>query len=309
MPDIFWKSINETVLLEPKPFASEAEFEDYLVKNTKILGDIFILSKQTTSGTGKDRSDIIGIDNDNNVVLIELKNEVVKEEIIPQVLRYAIWAKTHPDSLKALWLQCKDKPDELKIEFDNLSIKIMIIAPTISRSVPQFVGEIKYPVELVEINRYQSGADEFVLVNPLEFEPEGKIKTTKTGLVTYSREWYEENLGRNKDSIEPFFNIVEKIDRLVTKKGWDVKKKLNKWYIGWKSGFFNVFGVIWIGTKSFGIFFKIDEQELKNIRIPIKPLRYESQWSQVLYKIDSEDYDIETLLPLFEASLKNITGR
>lgn len=54
MPDIFWKSENDTVILEPKPFKSENEFEDYLVNNTKILGDIFILSKQQSSGTGKD---------------------------------------------------------------------------------------------------------------------------------------------------------------------------------------------------------------------------------------------------------------
>ena len=92
MPDIFWKSQNETVILEPKPFKSEDEFEDYLVNNTKILGDI-ILSKQTRSGTGSDRSDIIGIDNDNNIVLIELKNDNVREDIISQVLRYVYGLK------------------------------------------------------------------------------------------------------------------------------------------------------------------------------------------------------------------------
>jgi hypothetical protein len=127
MPDIFWKSGNETVILEPKPFKSEDEFEDYLVRNTKILGDIFILSKQTRSGTGSERPDIIGIDNDNNIVLIELKKENVREDIISQVLRYALWAETHPDSIQSLWLQCKDKPDELSINFDNLSIKIMTV--------------------------------------------------------------------------------------------------------------------------------------------------------------------------------------
>ena len=309
MPDIFWKSGNETVILEPKPFKSEDEFEDYLVRNTKILGDIFILSKQTRSGTGSERPDIIGIDNDNNIVLIELKKENVREDIISQVLRYALWAETHPDSIQSLWLQCKDKPDELSINFDNLSIKIMIIAPSINRSVSRFVGKVTYPIELIEINRYQSKGDEFVLVNPLETEPDAKIKAVKVGQVTYTREWYEENLGRNKDSIDPFFETVEKIDELVAKKGWDVKKKLNKWYVGWKYGSFNVFGVIWIGTKSFAIFFKIDEEALKTINVPIKPLRYESQWSQALYKVDSDNYDVKALLPLFEASLKNITGQ
>jgi hypothetical protein len=309
MPEIFWKSQNDTVILEPKPFNSEDEFEDYLVNNTKILGDIFILSKQTRSGTGNERSDIIGIDNDNNIVLIELKNEKVREDIISQVLRYALWAETHPDSLQSLWLQCKDKPDELAINFENLSIKIMVIAPSINPSVARFVDKVTYPIELVEINRYQSKGEEFILVNPLEAEPEAKIKPVKIGQVNYTKKWYEENLGRNKDSIDPFFETVEKIDNLVSKKGWDVKKKLNKWYIGWKYGSLNVFGVTWIGTKSFAIFFKIEEEALKTIDVPTKPLRYENQWSQAIYKVDSDNYDVEALIPLFEASLKNITGQ
>jgi len=309
MPDIFWKSGNETVILEPKPFNSEDELEDYLVKNTKILGDIFILSKQQRSGTGRERPDIIGIDRENNIVLIELKKENVREDIILQVLRYVRWAETHPDSIKSLWLQCKNKPDELSINFDNLSIKIMIIAPSINRSVSWFVDEVKHPIELIEINRYQSKGDEFVLVNPLETEPDAKIKAVKVGQVTFTREWYEKNLGRNKDSINPFFETVEKIDELVAKQGWDVKKKLNKWYVGWKYGYLNVFGVIWIGTKSFAIFFKITEEALKTINAPVRPLRYESQWSQALYKVDADNYDVAVLLPLFEASLKNITGQ
>jgi len=53
----------------------------------------------------------------------------------------------------------------------------------------------------------------------------------------------------------------------------------------------------------------VEEETLKTINLPIKPLRYENQWSQALYKVDSDNYDVEVILPLFEASLKNITGQ
>lgn len=309
MPNIFWKSNSGTVILEPEPFQTEDDFESYLVKNTDILGDIFILSKQTPSGTRSERSDIIGVDKDKNIVLIELKNVPVKEDIISQVLRYALWAETNPDSLKSLWLQSKDKPDELEMKFDNLNIKIMIIAPSIHRSVLRFVGKVTYQIDLVEINRYKAkGGDEFVVVNPLEAEPETKIKAVKTGKIDFSKQWYIDN-GRNKESVEVFYKTIDKIDKLVKKQGWNLVKKFNQSYVGWKYGFFNVFGIYFIGTKSFALFFKIDLNDLNNIQVPVELLRYEKQWSQALYKVDSDNYNVEELLPLFEASLKKITGQ
>lgn len=91
---------NKLIPAVKKPFQTEAELEKYLMNTREIFSDIFILKRQVN--TGKDIPDIIGIDRDNNIVIIENKNVAVTEDILPQILRYAIWAETNPDSIKAM---------------------------------------------------------------------------------------------------------------------------------------------------------------------------------------------------------------
>jgi len=74
-------------------------------------------------------------------------------------------------------------------------------------------------------------------------------------------------------------------------------------------GFPNVFGINWVGTKSFCLFFKLPKNISEKIKISgIKPYRYDEQWNQVLYKVEGKDYSVQKLMPLFEASYKHITG-
>ncbi|MDO8281026.1 MAG: hypothetical protein Q7U10_00120 [Thermodesulfovibrionia bacterium] len=249
---------------------------------------------------------MIGVDKEGNVVIIEMKNGGVDENIIPQVLRYAIWAETNPDSIKALWLECKDKPEDININWDGLSIKIIIIAPSIKLNVLKSVNKINYEVELLEINKFAIGGDEFILVDKLEPETPKSLRVTR-GREIYDKEFYLENY--NNDSVATFFHTIDKVDKIVKSKGWKLDKKLNKGYAGFKYGFPNVFGITWIGTKTFCIFFKLSKNIADKIKIPgLKPYRYEDPWNQVLYKVEGKDYDLRKLMPLFEASYKYITG-
>lgn len=307
MPNLFWKNKNkETLNVVATPFKSEEEFETYIYGTKEILGDIFILKRQIRASTGHDIPDMIGIDNENNVVIMEMKNGEVDESIIPQVLRYAIWAETNPDSIRALWLECKDKPEDMSINWDGLSVKIIIIAPAIKLSVLKTVNKINYEVELLEINKFAVGDNEFILVDKLEPENRQSIKITR-GLGVYDRDFYLKNY--NNESVEVFFHTINKVEKLVKEKGWKLDKKLNKGYVGFKYGFPNVFGINWVGSKTFCIFFKLPKSTADKIKIPgTKPYRYEEQWNQVLYKVEGKDYEIHKLMPLFEASYKYITG-
>jgi hypothetical protein len=270
------------------------------------LGDIFIIKRQIRASSGHDIPDMIGIDKENNVVIIEMKNGEVNEDVIPQVLRYAIWAEANPDSIKALWLECKDKPEDMNINWDGLSIKIIIIAPAIKLSVLKTVNKINYEVELLEINKFAVKDNEFILVDKLEPEDRPAARTTR-GLGIYDREFYLENY--NNKSVDVFFHTIDKVEKLVKGKGWKLEKKLNKGYAGFKYGFPNVFGVNWVGSKTFCLFFKLPKNIADRTKIPgTKPYRYEEQWNQVLYKVDDKSFDIHKLMPLFEASYKYITG-
>ncbi len=307
MANLFWKDKQGSVRnVVENPFKSEEEFEAYIHKAKEILADIFIIKRQIRVSSGYDIPDMIGVDKENNVVIIEMKNVEVDENIIPQVLRYAIWAETNPDSIRALWLECKDKPDNISINWDSLTIKIIIIAPSIKISVLRTVNKINYDVDLLEINKFAVDSNEFILVNKLEPEVSRSPRLTR-GLGIYDRAFYLENY--NNESVEVFFHTVEKVEALIKKKGWKLTTKFNKGYVGFKYGFPNVFGINWVGSKTFCIFFKISKEIAKKIKIPgVTPYRYEDQWNQVLYKVDGKNYDIKKLMPLFEAAYRSITG-
>jgi hypothetical protein len=95
----------------------------------------------------------------------------------------------------------------------------------------------------------------------------------------------------------------------VAQHNWPLEKKFNKGYVGYKHGFFNVFGLTWLGSKSFALFFKVPEEVAERHQPSAwQPLRYEEEWKQVLYKIERADASLEVLEPLFEAAYKHIAG-
>jgi len=40
------------------------------------------------------------LDNENNIVIVEIKDEMVNESVLYQVTRYALWVEAHPDAIK-----------------------------------------------------------------------------------------------------------------------------------------------------------------------------------------------------------------
>jgi len=307
MPNLFWKRpTGQTLNAIESPFSTEEELEEYLYKTRELLSDLFILKRQVHTGRGSEIPDLIAIDKEGSVVIIELKNDVATEEIIPQVLRYAIWAETNPDSIRALWLELPEKPEDISIPWDNLTVKIVIIAPSILPRVLRLANKINYPVSLLEIKRFSIEEHEFILTNELEPESETRVSITR-GREIYDRDFYLANC--NKSSVPKFFETIEQIDKLVHEKKWTLEKKMNKYYVTYKYGFPQVFGIEWIGSKSFGLFFKLPKEKANSIEISgITPHRYEEEWKQVLYKVESPEKDVRKLLPLFEAAFKHITG-
>ena len=105
MQTLYWRHRNRRIrALESAPFKSEQEFEAAVFATPQLLADIFLLKRQVRGGGKPGIPDIVGIDSEGNVCIIEMKNVPVDATVIPQVLKYAIWAQSNPDSIKSLWL-------------------------------------------------------------------------------------------------------------------------------------------------------------------------------------------------------------
>ena len=305
MANLYWKKNKKILAVTETPFKTEEELESYLVDTRGILSDINILNRQVRTKTvsGIEIPDMIGIDSEGAIVIIENKNVPVDEKIISQVLNYALWAETNPDSIKSLWLESDQ--EGVEPEWDNLQIRIIIVAPEIKQHLAKFISKIGYPIDLLEIKKFNIGEDEFIVLNKIE----ANVLTSRPAHAKrdYDFAFYAEE--RNKESVKKFEQVVNRVEKFLQKKGMKLDKKFNKGYVGFKYGYPLVFGIYWIGSRSFGFFFKIPEAKMKKIIVPGLEFRgYADEWHQVEYKVDSVDFDIEKLTPVFLSAYNYIKG-
>jgi hypothetical protein len=299
MANLFWKQSKRTFNLLSKPFASEDEFERIIYETKVLFEDLTFLKRQAHSGSGTGRPDILAIDNDGNVCIIEMKNVTVDEKIFSQIVGYAIWAKSNPDSLKNLWYELDDKP-EIDIDWDNYEIRILVIAPEINPNTMRFLSTIQFQVDLIEIKRWVHKKDSFLLVNYLEKKEDKKVRTVR-GTEVYDKNFYDKY--HNKKSVIEYLAFIKEIEKLLKSKRIDgLEKKYNKHYCGFKYGFFNVFSIAWIGTKSFGFRVRMKESELKKFKIGGIEMSYFR--GQGIFKITPQKTKAVKFLPLIRYALK-----
>lgn len=289
----------------------EEKLEKLLWENKAILPDIYLLSRQVPNYSGSDRIDLLGLDNDNNVVIIEVKDEEVDNKVIVQVMRYAFWVEENPDSIKSLWYEKKDGGD--KIEFDwnqKLNIRVIIVGPEFNADIRKLKNKVNYPIELIEIKKFNDGKADFILVNQVKDE---KTTNSKPSSLRYTGEYNEEFYAsqRNPSSVPNFMKTAEKMENYIKSKGWDLTRNNNKNYISFKYGFPIVCGTQWTGSKSYDIFFKVKKEDYENFKTPqgFDEHGYEDNWKQAYFIVRQHDFDIKQFDKLFEAAYKNITGK
>jgi hypothetical protein len=295
------------VSLVETPFPSENHFERYVFDNRDFLGDLYVIKRQVRSGQRQGIPDMIAVDQDGHICVVEMKNTEVGEEILPQVLGYAIWADTNPDSIKALWLEDTDRPEDLEIDWDAPDVRVLVIAPAFRPSVPRMTNKINYAVDLLQVRRFVLDDDEFILINRLSQEPEARPRLTR-GLEVYDRAFYETD--HNKEAVGRFLAVAEAIEKLASRKGWALEMKFNKYYVGFKYGNKICFGVQWAGARTWQLIFKVSEAATTDFKAKHWQFqRYESGWKQAVIRcLDPEKADVGELDALFEAAYLNIVG-
>lgn len=307
MINLYWRTESQTRSLIPKPFSSEMEFEKYVFENQDLLGDVYLIHRQIRTGSKQGIPDMLGVDKDARVCIIEMKNEEASEDVLPQVLQYAIWAETQPDSIKAIWLESENKPEDIELDWDNLEIRILVIAPSFRDTVPRMTGKIGYPIDLVQVQRFSFEDDEFILVDVLDETPQPKISTTKV-MKDWDWVFYEQEHG--KKATEQFRTTVESLESLVNKLGLDLQYNLNKHYTGFKLGNKVVFSVGWGGTHAWKIEMKIPEELAEGFKGKFWEVqRFDDRWGNAIFRpLNPENANVSELEPMLLAAYKNISG-
>lgn len=126
-----------------------------------------------------------------------------------------------------------------------------------------------------------------------------------SGLANYDADFYIKRF--NSNSAKEFLKYTKDLERLVNKKGWDLELKYNKQYCGFKAGFFNAFGIQFIGSKTFAFFIKLPEAEAKKVKPQMN--RYEEGWKQAVYYIVPGVTKTEDFQKLFEMAYSHLTGK
>lgn len=309
MLNLYWKTRDQTRSLVEKPFTSEAELERYILDNQDVLGgDVYIIYRQIRTGSKEGIPDMLGVDQDSRVCVVEIKNEEAGEDILPQALGYAIWAETNPDSIKAIWLESKKKPEGTELDWENLDIRIILIAPSFKTAVPRMAGKIGYPVDLVQIRRYCFEEQEFLAVEVLESKPLRKVGVTKPA-GEWDWDFYESEHG--KEATAQFRSAVEAISALATEQGWELPYNLNKYYTGFKLGNRVVFSVAWGGTYAWNLRLKLPEDIARGFKGQLWEFqRYDSSFHEAVFRPSKPDSpDVSELKSLFVEAYQYVSGR
>jgi hypothetical protein len=302
IPLLYWRKGTKAVLLNASPFKSEQEFEQTVFDTPAVLGGIYLLKRQIRGGSKPGIPDIVGIDSEGTVCVIEMKNTDVDAGVIPQVLRYAIWAETNPDSIKSLWLEATDRPEDLEVNWEDYSVRILVIAPSIDRSTLENVNKIAYPVDLIEIGRWSHAKQSWLLVNKLEAISNKRVKPV-SGLRIYDKSVYE-NL-YNPKSVPGFLTVCKVLQEFAAKNKWPVEGKFNKHYFGCKVGNNIVFGIKWLSSRSYALFFKVPEPYARKARVQgFKMQRYGKLWHEAIYPVTADNVDLKRFRKLFQKALE-----
>lgn len=304
---ILIKNKNETVNMNEIEIHPEEAIERIIFETKNILPDVFLLKRQLQISRDN-RIDLIGLDKENNILIIEIKDELVDESVIPQVLNYAIWVETHPDAIKSIWLEQKNLSEDFSFDWEKqFNIKIVIVGPSFKPSVQKSVNKINYPIDLIEFKKFTDEIQDYIFLNLLITEKEKTLKPVST-TREYTEEFYKKH--RNPKSAEQFWSLAGRIEKYIKEKGWNLQRSNTTFYISFKYGFPIVFGIMFLGSRSFGLFFKVSRKTAEKIKISGYELhRYEDQWNQALYKVESADINLKKFEPLFEASYRNIVGK
>jgi len=300
-------------VLERYDFADETgDLETFLMDNPRILGNLVVLGRQVQTGSKEGRIDIIALDTEGQgqVAIVELKNTHCDESVIPQILRYARWAKKNPDFILS---KAKGMQEELRVKGINVdkmdtTPRVILVAPSFDAELFGMSEDLAYDVDFLSVNRYRAGNEVFVVTEVEEVEERG------VGVSRSQEKWdwasYKSKRDMSDKKLEIGMAMEQAIDGMLAGKGWDLKKSFQQGQVAWKRGFFRVF---WISLDYYAekVVFAFKAKEKPTAAdlglVPDDIMKWaQDSWGVV---IPSKDFDMSIFAPVLEKAYEFITGR
>jgi hypothetical protein len=154
----------------------ERIIEDWIAEDPSILGlDLLVIARQFTTGFGA-RIDLLGIDQEGDLTLIEMKRDKTPREVIAQTLDYGSWVKdlTTPriHSIANAYLK-KPLSEAFRQKFDqnipdtlNSSHNLLIVAsgfdPSSRRIVKYLAEAYGVSINTAFFSYFRDGGQEFL---------------------------------------------------------------------------------------------------------------------------------------------------
>jgi hypothetical protein len=163
--------------IEPAALDDEKRLEEWVVKDSSILGiDVLLIGQQVTTDFGG-RIDLLGMDTDANLLVLELKRDRTPREVVAQALDYASWVKDLSyqgiEEIAESYLQGKSLEDAFSERFGislpdtiNTSQRMIVLASALddsSERIIQYLSqEYDVPINAIFFSFFKSGANEMV---------------------------------------------------------------------------------------------------------------------------------------------------
>jgi hypothetical protein len=152
----------------------ENQVEEWIEHNPDILGQkLLIIDRQPTTTEGK-KPDLLALDEEGNLVIIEVKNEEAKRDVIGQVLDYAsqLADNTEDDLQKSANSKHMVLREAFSSKFGvtpdvnfNSKQRMIVVAPELDDSVPRivdFLATYGLDIQVVTFGYHKDGSNEYI---------------------------------------------------------------------------------------------------------------------------------------------------
>ncbi|MBA3018709.1 MAG: DUF91 domain-containing protein [Proteobacteria bacterium] len=293
------------------PFEDEVhDLADFIVAHPEILGaEVTILARelQVPTAAGQKRIDFLAFDTENNQIdIVELKKAFADEKVLLQTLRYSNWIRNNPDTVR--YHVKKEGVNINPEEIDTDSIKVIIVAPKISRTLAELCQYITaFDFEFIELQRFKDANDKVYAITD-RLEVETIQPTPPTWQDTYDLSWYKQHAVRDQQ-ISDLENAISALTGICDENAWDLRARYVKWSVRFQTtGGRNAFLIHVRKTQSHHLSFCLGEDfDLSKFPIPEKLKKsFHHKKGSRWWKTDLAVDELKSMVPLMEISYQNV---